>query len=154
LVYESIKTKDKTEAKRYLRRRLGEIATGQFTSLKSGRLTVANLCELVVEDYQNNRYRSLPDLRRHIRNHIEPVLGKVRAGEFGTRHVKRYMARRQAEGASAATINRELNVVRRGYSLAYRADPPLIARAPHRETGGRQHPPGICRIRPLSGAEV
>ena len=47
-VYESTKTKEKSEAKRYLRRRLGEIATGQFVSLKSDQLTVADLCQLVI----------------------------------------------------------------------------------------------------------
>jgi len=43
-VYESTKTKDKSEAKRYLRRRLGEVATGQFVSLRTGQLTIADLC--------------------------------------------------------------------------------------------------------------
>ena len=132
-IYESTKTKDKTEAKRHLRRRLGEVATGQFVSLKTERLTIADLCQFVVEDYENNGYRSLPDLRRNIRNHIEPILGKVRAAAFGTRHVKRYLATRQREGASSATINRELNVVRRGYSIAFRSDPPLLFRVPHIE---------------------
>ena len=130
-VYESTKTKDKSEAKRYLRRRLGEVATGQFVSLKTGQLTIADLCQLVIEDYVDNRYRSLPDLRRKIQQHIEPIVGKERAIQFGTRHVKRYITRRQREEASAATINRELNVIRRGYTLAHRSDPPLVTRMPY-----------------------
>jgi integrase len=130
-VYESTKTKDKSEAKRYLRRRLGEVATGQFVSLKTGQLTIADLCQLVIEDYVDNQYRSLPDLRRKIEQHIEPIVGKERAIQFGTRHVKRYISRRQREEASAATINRELNVIRRGYTLAHRSDPPLVMRMPY-----------------------
>ena len=133
-VYESTKTKDKTEAKRYLRRRLGEVATREFVSLKAERLTIADLCQLVVENYEDNRYRSLPDLRRHIKHHLKPILGKVRANNFGTRHVKRYIVQRQRKGASPATVNRELNIVRRGYNLAYRHDPPLVARVPHIES--------------------
>ena len=130
-IYASTKTKDKTEAKRYLRRRLGEVATGQFVSLKTERLTIADLCQLVVEDYEDNGQRSLPDLRRQIRKHVDPLLGKVRAIDFGTRDLKRYVARRQREGASAATINRELSVVLRGYNIAYTSDPPLVPRVPH-----------------------
>ena len=130
-VYESTKSKDKSEAKRYLRRRLGEIATGQFVSLKAEQLTVADLCQLVIEDYIDNGYRSLPDLRRKIGQHIEPFVGKERAIQFGTRQLKRYVSRRQGDGASPATINRELNVIRRGYTLAYRSDPPLLSRIPH-----------------------
>ena len=133
-VYESTRTKDKPEAKRYLRRRLGEVATRQFVSLKSGRLTISELCQLVVQDYEDNQYRSLPDLLRHLRHHVEPMIGTVRAIDFGTRHVKRYFAQRQVEGASPATVNRELNIVRRGYNLAHRHDPPLVARVPYIET--------------------
>ena len=77
-IYASTKTKDKTEAKRYLRRRLGEVATGQFVSLKTEHLTIADLCQLVIEDYVDNQYRSLPDLRRKIQQHIEPIVGRER----------------------------------------------------------------------------
>ena len=37
------------------------------------------------------------------------------------------------QNASNATINRELSVIRRGFSLAYGSDPPLVARVPYIE---------------------
>ena len=130
-VYESTKTKDKSEAKRYLRRRLGEVATGQFVNHRAERLTIADLCQLVIEDYEDNGRRSLPDLRRQVRDHIDPSLGRLRAPAFGTHHVKHYINRRRSEGASDATINRELHTIRRGYRIAYRSDPPLVSRVPY-----------------------
>ena len=129
--YESTKTKDKSEAKRYLRHRLGEVATGQFVSLKTEQPTIADLCQLVIENYIDNQFRSLPDLRRKIQQHIEPIVGRERVIQFGTRHLKRYLSRRQREGALAAAINGELNVIRRGCTLAHRSDPPLVTRVPH-----------------------
>jgi integrase len=55
----------------------------------------------------------------------------VRAADFGSIYIQRYVERRRAEGASNATVNRELAVLRRGFALAKQADPPLVTREPH-----------------------
>jgi integrase len=49
---------------------------------------------------------------------------------LGSAQVKSYISSRRSEGAADATINRELAIVRRGFSLAMQADPPLVARVP------------------------
>jgi integrase len=61
--------------------------------------------------------------------HILPLLGDIRAAEFGTQHIKRYTSLRQQQEAANATINRELAILKRAFSLAIKHDPPLVARA-------------------------
>jgi integrase len=41
------------------------------------------------------------------------------------------VAQRRKQGAENATINRELAIIRRGFSLGLREDPPLVRRAPY-----------------------
>jgi integrase len=45
--------------------------------------------------------------------------------------VRRYVELRRKESASDATINREFAIVRRGYNLGLREDPPLVRRVPY-----------------------
>jgi hypothetical protein len=62
--------------------------------------------------------------------HLLPEFGETRAAEFGTRDLKRYVAKRRNEGAASATINRELAIPKRAFRLAAAADPPLVNRIP------------------------
>lgn len=62
--------------------------------------------------------------------HVEKVLGRLPASRFGSAQVKQYILQRQAAGASNATINRELSIVRRGFKLGYEAEPKLVYLVP------------------------
>ncbi len=126
-------------AVQYLRRRLGEVDNGLFLGRNAQRLTVEDLCQVVVDDYEINGYRSLPDLQRRIKNQVSPLVGTIKAAQFGSQHVKRYISQRNKRGAAAATINRELNIIRRGFQLAYQSDPPLVARIPHIQKLAEKH---------------
>jgi integrase len=59
-----------------------------------------------------------------------PAFGEIRAADFGTRDLKRYIAERRREKATNATINRELAIVKRAFRLAEKSDPPLVNRVP------------------------
>jgi integrase len=52
-----------------------------------------------------------------------PAFGEVRAADFGTRDLKRYLAKRRREEATNATIDREFAIVKRAIRLAAKADP-------------------------------
>lgn len=127
---ESSDSETKEGAKNALKRRLGEIAAGRFYGLAPERITVSELCGLVAEDYRLSQKRSVSHVVWRSDRHIRPALGPMKAAEFGSVHLKAYVAQRQREGASAGTINRELAVIRRGYHLALQADPPLVSRIP------------------------
>jgi integrase len=72
----------------------------------------------VLDDYRINRRRSLPDVERHIRLHLGPFFRRRRMAAITTADVRRYVLRRQEEGARNATINRELSVLKRAFTLA------------------------------------
>jgi integrase len=83
----------------------------------------------VLDDYRMNRRRSLPDVERHVRLHLAPFFGRRRLAAITTADVRRYVLRRQDEGAKNATINRELAVLKRAFMLALRAG--TVAARPH-----------------------
>lgn len=128
-IRESANTEDWGDAARLLKRRLGEIATGRFAGPE--RVRMAHLFEAVTEDYTTNEKRSLSDVQLRIRRHLMPAFGNLRAAAFSTTHVKAYIADRQRAGAANGTINRELAIVRRAFTLAAREDPPRVGRVPH-----------------------
>lgn len=62
--------------------------------------------------------------------HAEPMFGRFRADALTTTMQREYRSGRLAEGAAQATINRELQTMRRAYKLALNAEPPKVLRAP------------------------
>jgi integrase len=86
--------------------------------LRQPRLTFRAAVQEVLDDYRMNRKRSLPDVQRHVRLHLEPFFGRRRMAAITMADVRRYVARRQGEGARNATINRELAVLKRAFTLA------------------------------------
>ena len=75
----------------------------------------------LLNDYRTNGKRSLVDVQRHVRMHLEPFFGRRRISAITTADVRQYVARRQAEGVKNATINRELSVLKRSFTLAIAA---------------------------------
>src|SRR5580700_10843855 len=116
----------RADAENLLQQRIGEAAAGRRVGPQ--RATIADLCNLVIED---NRLRNLRDAE-HVEwrygANIAPVLGCLPASRFGPAQVRQYIASRRAAGAPNSTINRELAIVRRGFRLGAREDPPLVQR--------------------------
>lgn len=126
LKQESTGFTQKADAENLLKQRIGEVAAGRRVGPE--RATIADLCNLVMED---NRLRNLRDARHveyRYKANVAPLLGRLLASRFGQAQVRQYIATRRAAGASDATINRELAIVRRGFKLATREDPPLVQR--------------------------
>jgi len=128
---ESSHSEDYAEAERTLKKRLGEIVTGKFAGLDPERIRFSDLAQEVLTDYRDNDRSSTGDIERRLRLHLLPAFGQVRAAEFGTAHRKRYIQSRRQEGASNATINRELAIVKRAFYLGFECDPPKVLRVPH-----------------------
>jgi integrase len=83
-----------------------------------------------VDDYKISKKRSLDDLEYRIDKNLRKTLGAVRASMFSSTHVDNHIRSRRSAGASDATINRELAIVRRAFSLGMPTDPPLVNRKP------------------------
>jgi hypothetical protein len=62
--------------------------------------------------------------------HLEQ-LRRLPASKFNAAEGERYVAARWATGAEAPTRNRELSIIRRGFTLAKQSEPPLVHRVPY-----------------------
>jgi integrase len=104
-------------AEKLLRARTRTAGTPDFVPPANERLLVEPLLALVIADYRRQGFRSLPDVERHVRRLTEHFAG-WRALAITTVVVNAYIDRRRDEGAAAATINREVAVLRRAFRLA------------------------------------
>ncbi len=73
----------------------------------------------------------MKDAERRFTLHVLPFFTGRKAAEIGTDHVRKYIAQRQGEGAENATINRELALLKRAFSLAMKNTPPKVTFRPH-----------------------
>jgi integrase len=60
-----------------------------------------------------------------------PNLGDIPADTLTTTLQRSYRDKRTSQGAAPASVNRELQILRRAYKLALQHEPPLIKRAPY-----------------------
>jgi integrase len=128
---ESSRSTNREDAERLLKRRQGEVVTGQFLGLGPERVTVGELLDAVLDDYRLRDRASLRTTAARVKKNLYPYFAKLRVAEFATRHVRDYTLLRKKQGAANATINRELQILHRAFRLAYEADPPMVARVPH-----------------------
>lgn len=128
-VRESANTTDRGEARRFLQSRLGEVADGRFTGPAADRITIDALSEGLLSDYRVNGKKTVQDTEIRLRLHLLPFFHGRRAHDITTADVHTYITHRQEEGATHATINRELAALKRAYNLALQAG--RIFRKPH-----------------------
>lgn len=117
-VYESARTTIKSEAKKILQQREGDVADGK-TIVKPHKLLVEDALKAVIYDYENNSRKSLTNLHYRINLHLK-VLNNRRMSDLRSDDIKAYVDGRRAQGAAAATINRELAILKRAFTLAIR----------------------------------
>lgn len=110
-------------ARRLINKRLGEIATGEYLGIEAVKFTVGNLIDLPAEDYRFRKLRSLAIVEWRAKAHLEQ-LRRLPASKSNAVEVERCGAARRATGAEDSTINRELNIIRRGFTWRSRANLP------------------------------
>lgn len=127
---ESTKTDNEEKASKMLRKRLAEIITGTFVGPKAERIRVEELAEDFLRDYRINGRKSLEDVETRWKAHLKPFFAVLRAIEVSSSLIARYIDSRQLEGASNATINRELAALKRMFRLGMQATPAKVLRLP------------------------
>lgn len=95
------------------------------------KLTVTNLYGALEREYQINGRKSLDDLKARWKLHLAPFFGFMRPVNVSTDLVSRYIDKRQQDGASNATINRELAVLKRAFHLGRQCTPPKVQNVPY-----------------------
>ena len=88
-VLESSGQYDKTAAENFLKQRQGDVAAGRIVG--PSKATIADLCDLVVQDYQIRRLRDLAGVQWRLNAHVLPHVGSLSVARFGSAQVKRYI---------------------------------------------------------------
>jgi integrase len=128
--YESSKSIKEAEAKRLLRKRLGQIAEGAFFGLRPEKVRFEELAEDFLNDYRINGKRSLDKAQRSVK-HLQGFFGGMRAIDITTDKVRAYIKVRQEEGYANAEINRELAALKRMFNLSLQQSPPKVSHKPY-----------------------
>lgn len=118
---ESAGTDNKTEARRKLDQRRGNAADGKPTT-DINEITLRKLLTDVENDYLAKGKRSIHDVKDRIKNHIlaehSPLLSQRALSLCYDQSILRsYVSWRKEQGAANASVNYELSLIRRGFSL-------------------------------------
>jgi integrase len=117
---ESSQSEKESDARRLLKKRIGEGASGKFVGPSEERLTFDDLAQALLDDYQINGNRSTRSAKLSIR-HLRVAFALDKAIDITTDRIKSYAVERQREGAANASINRELAALKRMFKLAVEA---------------------------------
>ena len=129
-ILESTRTLDRVEAKRLLKEKEGEVATGLYRGPKIERIRFEDLAALVKQDYQINKRKTLRRVDEFM-SHLKTCFRQMRATSITTERIKAYIVKRQQQGAANGTINRELACLKRMFRLGFQQTPQLVVRVPH-----------------------
>lgn len=135
-VRESCKSPFKQAAKALLRKRLAEIDNGIAQPAGARGLAYDAMRNALYEDYKINGKRWLrtgKDGKQYVVgiSNLDNFFNGWRALRITTKAIRKYIRARQEQGAAAGTINREMALLRRMFSLAV-ADKELnVNQVPH-----------------------
>jgi len=85
-IQESTRTVDRVEAKRLLKEKEGEVATGLYRGPKTERIRFEDLAALVKQDYQINKRKTLRRVDEYL-NHLKTYFRKMRAASITTERI-------------------------------------------------------------------
>lgn len=104
-------------------RNAGALHTGADNRLVGG------LLDELLRDYRING-KSIAWAEIVVGTHLRPEFGEIPISKFSSALVTRYIEQRKAKGRANSTINHELALLRRAFSLGAQQDPPKVARVP------------------------
>jgi hypothetical protein len=125
---ESSESENRADAVRLLKARITAIARGKPVGAQVERATLGDIAEILVADYIANARCSTKRARIALKRLFQFFDENARANTISSDRITAYKAHRQKLGAANATINHELAILRRAFTLAL--DAGKIASAP------------------------
>lgn len=121
-IRENSHCENREDAIRLLQLRMGAAAKGEQVNPELTKITLDDLIEMVESDYIANGQRSINRVRKAAK-HLRRILGgSTKARAITVNRVTSYKSQRSEEGAAPASINYELAILRRAFSLAAEAE--------------------------------
>ena len=124
---ESTRSSSEREAEKFLARREAELAVGSFTAPDVKRTTVADLEQIIRDEYVVQGYRTLERVEDSFR-HLNAYFGGARATSITLDRLTRYVRERREARAALGTVWNELKALKAAFHLALRAG--RVARVP------------------------
>ena len=118
---EAAHTTKKSEARKLLKKRIGQAALGRPAGPDVEKTNFEDMAAMIVNDYKANERRSLARLEDAI-NHLRDFFGDYRAVEITGDRVTTYITFRQDAKAANSTINNELSALSRMFTLGIRSN--------------------------------
>jgi integrase len=120
-IRESSKSTAKGKATALLRKRLGEIGSGNYIGKAAERVTFEDLADMILDDYAINGRKSLHNVKAAL-GYLRAFFGKhTPALDITADRATAYIRHRQEEGAANSTIMRDIACLKRMFSLAVQA---------------------------------
>jgi integrase len=119
-VTESTKETDEERARRALRKRVEEARRGEAVPHEN-RVTLEDLRQMLLTDYEIKQRRSLATVRYPLRHVVDYFGAHTKAIAITGDRLQRYVQARRREAAATASINMELALVSRAFTLAIKA---------------------------------
>ena len=121
---------DRPAAQRRLTKRLYQVDKNEFVARERKPVRVEELFNDLKEHNLINRKGRARDLRGRW-SHLSPAFAPIVANNLTTDDVRHYICQRQQEGASNATINRELATLKRMLNFGRQSTPPKVRTVPY-----------------------
>lgn len=128
--YKSAHSLVKARAEALLRKRIGEMATGDFVTPSDRHLTIEQVYQFLLDDYKMNDRATLDWARGRWQKRLKDAFGNLKASQLTSELLNKYVLDCQSKGLSNGTINRDMAALKRGFNLAYRGTPRKVFSVP------------------------
>ena len=125
-IQQSANTESSREAKKELLAQILKHSNGE--AVDSRRVTIAGLSEGMLQAWRNlDKLPATIKWAEKCWKHLLPYFGTMKANSISSAALRGYVEHRKGTGAANATINRELSVLSRAFTLAYEETPRRVS---------------------------